>query len=46
MNDNKLNILKTLVVEEEHTLEDLSRLVEKSKLFLKLKASQENHSFE
>lgn len=36
MNDEKLNILKTLIVDEEHTLEDLKRLVEKSKPFLKI----------
>lgn len=36
MHNDKLNILKELVVEEEHTLEDLKRLVEKSKPFLKI----------
>jgi len=36
MNDNKLNILKELVVEEDHTLEDLKRLVDKSKAFIKI----------
>src|SRR3989344_6703743 len=32
----KLNILKDLVVDEKHSLEDLRRLVEKSKPFLKI----------
>lgn len=35
-NQEKLNILKDLVVDEEHSLEDLRRLVEKSKPFLKI----------
>jgi len=40
MNEDKLNILKDLVVDEDHTLEDLKRLVEKSKSFIKI----ENHT--
>lgn len=36
MNENKLDILKDLIVDEEHTLEDLKRLVDKSKHFLKI----------
>lgn len=36
MNQEKLDILKDLVVDEEHNLEDLKRLVEKSKPFLKI----------
>lgn len=36
MNEKKLDILKDLIVDEEHTLEDLKRLVDKSKSFLKI----------
>ena len=36
MHEEKLNILKDLVVDEEHTLEDLRRLVEKSKPIIKI----------
>ena len=38
MDNKKLDILKDLIVDEEHTLEDLSRLVEKSKPFLKIES--------
>ncbi len=38
MDDKKLEILKDLIVDEEHTLEDLRRLVEKSKPFLKIES--------
>ncbi|MFA5174570.1 MAG: hypothetical protein WC438_05310 [Candidatus Pacearchaeota archaeon] len=36
MNENKLSILKDLLVSEEHTLEELKTLVEKSKKFIKI----------
>jgi len=36
MSEKKLEILKDLLVDEEHTLEDLRRLVSKSKPFLKI----------
>ena len=36
MDEIKLDILKDLIVDEEHTIEDLKRLVEKSKNFLKI----------
>ncbi|MFW9969052.1 MAG: hypothetical protein ACFFDF_02550 [Candidatus Odinarchaeota archaeon] len=42
MNDKKLEILKDLIVDEEYTLEDLRRLVEKSKPFLKIESKSGN----
>jgi hypothetical protein len=36
MEKKKLDILKNLIIDEEYTLEDLRRLVEKSKSFLKI----------
>ncbi len=36
MKEEKLNILKDLVVDENHSLEDLKRLVDKSKPFIKI----------
>src|SRR3989344_2896943 len=38
MEDKKLDILKDLLVSEEHTLEDLQRLVQKSKEFIKIES--------
>lgn len=40
MDEKKLNILKDLIVDEDHTLEDLKRLVQKSKPFIMI----ENHT--
>ena len=42
MTDEKLNILKDLLVDEEYTLEDLRRLVKKSKPFLKIENKSGN----
>jgi len=42
MDEKKLNILKDLILDEEHTLEDLRRLVEKSKSFLKIESKTGN----
>ncbi len=42
MNNKKLDILKELIVDEEHTLDDLKRLVEKSKPFLKIESKTGN----
>ncbi|GAH66169.1 unnamed protein product [marine sediment metagenome] len=36
MENKKLDILKDLIINEEYTLEDLKRLVEKSKSFIKI----------
>ena len=41
-NQDRLNILKDLIVDEEHSLEDLKRLVEKSKSFLKIENKSGN----
>ena len=38
MENKKLDILKDLIIDEEYTLEDLKRLVEKSKSFLKIES--------
>ncbi len=38
MDKKKLDILKDLIIDEEYTLEDLRRLVEKSKPFLKIES--------
>lgn len=38
MDNKKLDILKDLIIDEEYTLEDLRRLVEKSKSFLKIES--------
>lgn len=42
MDKKKLDILKDLIVDEEYTLEDLKRLVEKSKPFLKIESKSGN----
>jgi len=38
MEKKKLDILKDLIIDEEYTLEDLKRLVEKSKSFIKIES--------
>jgi len=42
MDNKKLDILKVLIIDEEYTLEDLRRLVEKSKPFLKIESKSGN----
>ncbi len=42
MEEDRLNILKDLLVSEEHTLEELKILVEKSKTFLKIESKSGN----
>lgn len=42
MDKKKLDILKDLIIDEEYTLEDLRRLVEKSKSFLKIESKSGN----
>jgi len=39
MDEKKLDILKDLIVDEDHSLEDLKRLVEKSKPFIKIESN-------
>ena len=38
MENKKLDILKALIIDEEYTLEDLKRLVEKSRTFIKIES--------